>query len=60
MKSAQQEWSALGWKTEDVSTEALNKLIETPELNERKLYNGGGLRSPTADAKQHKSKEFVF
>ncbi len=56
MKSAQQEWP-LGWKTEDVSSEALNKLIEKRELNERKLYNGSGLQGPTADAKQAKSKQ---
>ena len=38
MRSAQKELSALGWKGEDVSAEALTKLIETRVLNEEKLY----------------------
>jgi hypothetical protein len=39
MQSAQQELSELGWKQENLSTEALAKQIETRESNEAKLYN---------------------
>jgi hypothetical protein len=39
MRSAQKEFLSLGWKEEDVSTEALKKDIETRELNEARFYN---------------------
>jgi hypothetical protein len=38
MKSAQKEFSALGWKDERISSDALAKLIEAREANEAKLY----------------------
>lgn len=57
MRSAQKEWSALGWKDKDVSTEALTKLIETRELNETNLYNDIGRRVPAAQGKPEKSAE---
>jgi hypothetical protein len=38
MKSAQKEFSALGWKDERISSDALAKLIEARETNEAKLY----------------------
>lgn len=57
MKSAQKEWSEVGWKADDVSSEALSKLIETRESREKKLYNSDRLQNPTAQAKQDKSKE---
>jgi len=44
MKSAQKEWLALGWKEEDVSAPALTNLIETRELNEKKLFNGSAIQ----------------
>jgi hypothetical protein len=55
MKASQEEWAALGWKNQDVSIEALSKLIEKRESNERKLYNASGTQA--AQAKQDKSKE---
>lgn len=39
MKSAQKEFVALGWKSDETSDETLSKLIETREANEAKLYN---------------------
>jgi hypothetical protein len=57
MKSAKREWSALGWKPEDVSTEALGRLIETREINERKLYNGSGIDTSAPQADRAGSKE---
>jgi hypothetical protein len=57
MKASQKEWAALGWKNQDVSIEALNRLIEKREGNERKLYNTSDAQTPTAQAKKDKSKE---
>jgi hypothetical protein len=37
MRSAQGAWSAVGWKNDEVSTGALQKLIETRESEEQKL-----------------------
>lgn len=39
MQSARTELSGLGWKQEDLSSEALAKQIQTRESNEAKLYN---------------------
>lgn len=44
MKSAQEEWSALGWK--DVSAETLTTYLETLECKEQKLYNTTGIQAP--------------
>jgi hypothetical protein len=56
MKSAQREFSSLGWKEENVSTEALKKDIETRELNEAKLYNPE-MQVPARAEKQGQSQE---
>ncbi|HUJ30982.1 MAG TPA: hypothetical protein VLY23_06850 [Candidatus Acidoferrum sp.] len=57
MKSAQKEWSALGWKDKDVSAEGLSKLIELRESNEQKLYNDAGVQMRAVQRKEHKSNE---
>jgi hypothetical protein len=48
LKSAQQEWSAMNSKNEDLSAEALKKLIATRESNDRKLYDRGEITQPAA------------
>jgi hypothetical protein len=57
MKSAQKEWSQLGWKNDDVSPEALRKMIETRESSEQKLYNNSGIQMTVAQGKQDRSIE---
>jgi len=52
MKSAQKEWSALGWK--DVSAETLTAYVETLESKEQKLYNTAGIQAPAGQEKQDK------
>jgi hypothetical protein len=54
MKSAQREFSALGWK--DVSAEALTKYLETLESNEQKLYNSSEIQDSAARAGNHAPK----
>lgn len=54
MKSAQREFSALGWK--DVSAEALTKYVETLESNEQKLYNGPEIQDSAAGVGNHAPK----
>jgi hypothetical protein len=50
MRSAQVAWSAVGWKSDEVSVASLQKLIEARESEERKLYNNiGGLRAARAE-----------
>lgn len=57
MRSAQGAWSAVGWKNDEVSAAALQKLIETRESEEQKLYNNvGGLR-PATEERTPKSQE---
>ena len=56
LKASQTEWAALGWKAEDVSPEALTKLIAKRESNEARIYNDIGLQVPAAQAKQVESK----
>ena len=56
MASARREFSSLKWKEEDLSTEALKKLIETRESNESKLYNRE-TQSTTTAVKQGQSQE---
>lgn len=56
MRSAQMEFSALGWKEDDVSTEALKKDIETRESNEAQSYNRK-MQAPTTEGKRGQSQE---
>jgi hypothetical protein len=56
MRSAQIELSALGWKEEQVSTEALKKDIETRESNEAQYYNRK-MQSPATEGKPGQSQE---
>ena len=56
MRSAQIELSALGWKEEQVSTEALKKDIETRESNEAQFYNRK-VQSPATEGKPGQSQE---
>ena len=56
MKSAQREFSSLGWKEENVSTEALKEDIETRESNEAKFYNPE-MQVPARAEKQGQSQE---
>jgi hypothetical protein len=50
------EFSALGWKEEQVSTEALKKDIETRESNEAQFYNRK-MQSPATEGKPARSQE---
>lgn len=54
MKSAQKEFSALGWK--DVSVETLTKYVQTLESNEQKLYNSAAIQDSVAQARNHAPK----
>lgn len=56
MKSAQKEFVALGWKSDETSDEALSKLIETREANEAKVYNADGLDDSAADGNPQEEK----
>ena len=56
MMSAQREWSELGWKADDLSTEALTKLIEKREAYERALYNASGVSTSAQQAKPRPQK----
>lgn len=46
MRSAQKEFSALGWNDKQISADALAKLIETREANEAKLYKASVQENP--------------
>lgn len=56
MRLAQREFSSLGWKEEHVSTEALEKDIETRESGEANLYNGQA-QAAAEKGRQGRSKE---
>lgn len=56
MQSAQKELSGLGWKQEDLSTDALAKQIQTRESNEAKLYNASPADVSAAHAEMDQKK----
>lgn len=56
MQSAQKELSGLGWKQEDLSTDALAKQIQTRESNEAKLYNASPREISAAHAETDQAK----
>jgi hypothetical protein len=56
MQSAQKELSGLGWKQEDLSTDALAKQIQTRESAEAKLYNASPREISAAHAETDQGK----
>ncbi len=56
MQSAQKELSGLGWKPENLSSEALSKQIQTRESGEAKLYNTPSRELPTASEETDQAK----
>jgi hypothetical protein len=56
MQSAQKELSGLGWKQQDLSTEALAKQIQTRESSEDRLYNASPQETSAARAETDQGK----